>query len=217
MKKLLVTAALPYSNGRLHVGHIAGCYLPADIYVRYQRLLDRDVRFVCGSDDHGVAIMLTAERENRTPGETADHYNALQKRDFEGLGISFDIYSSTCRNPYHAKVSQDFFSRIHEGGYFEKQRSMQFYDESRKVFLPDRFVKGRCSYCGTEDQNGDQCENCGKVLDTETLQDAISVFSGERAVVRETVHWFLDLSRFDADVQAWIQSAMLREHTRKYL
>ncbi|MCI5066732.1 methionine--tRNA ligase [bacterium] len=217
MKKLLVTAALPYSNGRLHVGHIAGCYLPADIYVRYQRLIGREVKFVCGSDDHGVAIVLTSEKEGRTPQETARHYHDLQEADFRGLGISFDTFSSTSQNPCHAPRSQDFFLRLHEQGFFEKHSSRQFYDEEREMFLPDRFVTGTCSFCGAVDQNGDQCENCGKVLDVDTLRDAVSVVSGEPATVRETVHWFLDLGRFEEKVEQWFQSAFLRDQTRAFL
>lgn len=217
MKRLLVTAALPYSNGRPHVGHIAGAYLPADIYVRYQRLLGREVLFVCGSDDHGVAIMLTAEQEGKSPAEVAAYYNQEQQKAFDGLKISFDIYGSTSASAYHQKVSQDFFLRIYEKGLFEKQSSKQFYDESRKIFLPDRFVKGECGYCGTANQNGDQCENCGKVLDVDTLKDAVSVFSGEPATVRETTHWFLDLSQCEDIVSDWIDKSLLRDHTRNYV
>jgi methionyl-tRNA synthetase len=217
MKKLLVTAGLPYSNGRLHVGHIAGAYLPADIYVRYQKLTGRDVRYVCGSDDHGVAIMLSAQKEDKTPAAVAQHYNKLQQRDFESIGIDFDVYGSTSQTEFHAKCSQDFFLKLYERGDFEKQSSVQFYDEEREMFLPDRFVKGTCGYCNTEDQNGDQCENCGKVLDAETLKDARSVFSGQPATTRETVHWYLDLSRFEKEVTDWIESAHLREHTKSFV
>lgn len=216
-KRLLVTAALPYSNGRLHVGHIAGAYLPADIYVRYQRLTGRDVRFVCGSDDHGVAILLTAENEGKTPAEVASFYSDRQKKDFEGLGIAFDVYGSTSRTPYHAKTSQDFFLKLHEKGYFEKRKTRQFFDESKGVFLPDRYVKGTCGFCGTPDQNGDQCENCGKVLDVESLKEARSTLSGKPAGVKETVHWFLDLTRFEGTVRDWVETASLRENTRTYV
>lgn len=217
MKRLLVTAALPYSNGRPHVGHVAGCYLAADTYVRYQRLTGRDVRFVCGSDDHGVAIVLSADREGKTPAEVAEYYGKIQKEDFESLGIHFDVYSSTSRNPYHAQTSQNFFLELYKKDYFEKKSTEQFYDPVKKQFLPDRFVKGVCGYCSTPDQNGDQCENCGKVLDSTTLLEAKSVLSGEPAVVRETVHWFLDLSRFSTVVEEWLDGATIREHTRNYV
>ncbi len=216
-KRVLVTSALPYSNGILHVGHIAGAYLPADIYVRFLRLKGVDVRYVCGSDDHGVAIMITAEKEGKTPAEAARHYYERQKKAFEGIGISFDIYGATSRNPCHYKTSQDFFLSLYDKGYFHKKETQQFYDASRKVFLPDRYVKGTCGYCDTPDQNGDQCENCGKMLDVDTLKDARSVISGQPAEVRSTKHWFLDLSRFEGMVREWLDRAILRDHTRNYV
>ena len=216
-RKVLVTAGLPYSNGRLHVGHLGGAYIPADIYVRYLRMTGADVRFVCGSDDHGVAIMITAEQEGKTPAEVAQHYQKLQAQDFEGMGITFDIYSGTSINPYHAKVSQDFFKAIHDKGYFEKQSSRQFYDEARAAFLPDRYVKGTCGYCGTVEQNSDQCENCGKMLDIDTLKNPKSTVSGQPATIRETVHWFLDLSRFEKEVTEWLDKAELRDQTKAYV
>jgi methionyl-tRNA synthetase len=176
-----------------------------------------DVKFICGSDDHGVAIMITADKEGKTPREVADFYREKQMSDFSGMGMSFDIYSGTSINPYHAKTSQDFFQALHSKGYFEKQSSRQFYDESKSAFLPDRYVKGTCGYCGTLDQNSDQCENCGKVLDIDTLTSPVSVLSGQAAVVRETVHWFLDLSRFKDEVEGWFAQAKLREQTRAYV
>jgi len=216
-RKVLVTAGLPYSNGRLHVGHLGGAYIPSDIYVRYLRLAGAEVRYVCGSDDYGVAIMLTAEKEHKTPREVADFYRDHQARDFNGMGISFDIYSGTSCNPFHSKTSQDLFLSVHSKGYFEKQTSRQFFDESKGMFLPDRYVQGTCAHCKTPDQNGDQCESCGRVLDIDTLLDARSVLSGNSAVVRETMHWFLDLSRFRASVEKWFESAQLRDQTRSYV
>ncbi len=216
-KRVLVTAALPYSNGRLHVGHIAGAYLPSDIYVRFLRLRGVDTRFICGSDDHGVAIMITAKKEGKTPAEIAKFYNERQRLDFEGLGINFDIYGSTGQNPYHASRSQAFFRSLYDKGYFSKESTRQFYDESRQMFLPDRFVTGTCAYCNTAGQHGDQCENCGKMLDVDTLKDAKSALSGEPTTIRETVHWFLDLSRFQDEVAQWIDKAYLRDHTRSYV
>jgi methionyl-tRNA synthetase len=216
-RRVLVTAGLPYSNGRLHVGHLGGAYIPSDIYVRYLRLTGADVRFVCGSDDYGVAIMLTAEKEGKTPREVADFYRSKQIEDFAGMGMSFDHYSGTSSNPLHAKTSQDFFLALYKKGYFEKQSSRQFYDERKEVFLPDRYVKGTCGFCGTTEQAGDQCENCGKVLDVDSLKDAISVMSSGPATVRDTVHWFLDLSRFRAEVEGWIARAELRDQTRAYV
>jgi methionyl-tRNA synthetase len=216
-RKVLITGALPYSNGRLHVGHLAGAYIPADTFARYLRLTGANVRFICGSDDHGVAIMLTADKEKRTPAEVANFYRQKQNADFSGIGMSFDIYGGTSQSPHHVKTSQDFFLALHQKGYFEKQSSRQFYDDVKGVFLPDRYVKGTCGLCGAADQNGDQCESCGKVLDIDTLLNPVSVMSGSAAVVRETVHWFLDLSRFEEPVRRWLESAQMREHTRSYV
>ncbi|MCB0405130.1 MAG: methionine--tRNA ligase [Bdellovibrionales bacterium] len=216
-KRVLVTSGLPYSNGRLHVGHIAGAYLPADIYVRYLRLTGREVSFVCGSDDHGVAIMLTADKEGKTPAEVAQHYHRLQKADFEGLGIHFDVYGSTSQTKFHAKTSQNFFLKLFEKNCFEKKVTRQHYDETKQVFLPDRYVKGTCSFCDTPNQNGDQCENCGKVLDIETLKNPISVLSGKPASVRETTHWFLDLTQFQGAVERWLEKAEMRDTTKNYV
>jgi methionyl-tRNA synthetase len=161
--------------------------------------------------------MLTAEREGKTPGAVADFYRARQVEDFAGMGMSFDIYSGTSSNPFHTKTSQEFFLALHRKGYFEKQTSRQFYDELKGVFLPDRYVKGTCGFCGAIDQAGDQCESCGKVLDVDTLKDVVSVMSGGRATVRETVHWFLDLSRFREQVEGWLARAELRDQTRAYV
>lgn len=216
-EKLLVTAALPYANGDIHAGHVAGAYLPADTYVRFMRLRGRKVRFICGSDDFGVAIMLRATADGTTPDEVARRYHAAQAADFEGLGISFDVYGATSQNPYHIRCSQDFFNAIYEKGYFEKQISRQFYDEGAGMFLPDRFVKGRCGYCAAADQHGDQCENCGKILDVESLQEPRSVVTGNPATVRETAHWFLDLSRFEETVGKWLEKAEIRDTSKRYV
>lgn len=216
-KRYLITSGLPYSNGRLHTGHIAGAYLPADIYTRFLRLCGHDVRFICGSDDHGVAIMLSAMKSDKQPQEIVDYYNELQQQDFAGLQIEFDIYGSTSRNPYHVKTSQDLFLRLYNKGFFEKQRARQFYDEQKSVFLPDRFVKGECGYCGANNQNGDQCENCGKVLDVDTLLNAYSVLSNQPATIKESVHWFLDLARFEKGIKEWLSRPVIREQTRSYV
>jgi len=216
-RKVLVTAGLPYSNGRLHVGHLGGAQLPADIYSRYLRMTGADVRYVCGSDDYGVAIMLTAEKEGKSPREVADYYRSKQIEDFAGMDVAFDVYSGTSSNPLHSKISQDFFLAIERKGFFEKQSSRQFFDESRKAFLPDRYVKGTSEYCGATDQNSDQCENCGKVLDIDSLKDPRSVVSGNPAVLKETIHWFIDLSKFKGDVEKWIEGSFLREQTRSYV
>ncbi len=216
-KKLLVTGALPYPNARPHVGHLGGCYLPADTFVRYKRLAGTEVRFICGSDDHGVAIMITAEKEGKTPAEISQHYNALQKSDFAKLGIEFDIYSGTSRSPSHVERSQEFFLNLHKQGLFEKQITRQFYDTARQTFLADRYVKGTCSFCSAKDQNSDQCENCGNMLDVDTLLDAYSTVSGQPASIEETTHWFIDLSKFADQVEGWLERADVRDHTRNYV
>lgn len=216
-KRILVTAGLPYSNGRLHVGHIAGAYLPADIYVRFMRLNGKDVRYVCGSDDHGVAIKLTAEKEGKNPGEVAKYYNECQQRAFEGLGIRFDVFGATSQTKSHTKTSQDFFLNLHGKGYFEKVETRQFYDETKQMFLPDRYVKGTCKYCHTADQNSDQCENCGKILDIDTLEDVRSTSSGGSVSAKQTVHWFLDLSKVEQMVENWLAEATIRDHTKNYV
>jgi len=216
-KRLLVTAALPYSNGGLHVGHIAGAYLPADIYVRYSRLIGRETLFVCGSDDHGVANVIAAGKEGKTPAEVAKHYHDRQAEDFKGLGIDFDIYDSTSGNETHTKRSQAFFKTLYDKGRFEKKESEQFYDEKKEMFLPDRFVEGTCGFCGAKDQRGDQCEDCGKVLDMASLKSARSALTGEPASVRKTTHWYLDLGQSQDVVGDWIEKADLRKGTRAYV
>lgn len=217
MKNLLITCGLPYSNGMLHVGHIAGCYLPADIYVRYQRSKSRQVLFICGSDDHGVPIKLTADKENKSPAEIATYYNQRQQKDFQELGISFDIYGATSNSEFHTQTSQDFFKTLYDKGYFEKKSSKQFYDSAENMFLPDRYVKGTCTYCNAKDQNSDQCEECGKELDAEHLKDPYSIISKKSASLEETYHWYLDLTRFEKAVTTWLDNATTREHTKKFV
>jgi methionyl-tRNA synthetase len=216
-RRVLVTSGLPYSNGKLHFGHVSGALLPADVYSRYLRMTGADVRYVCGSDDYGVAIMMTADKEGKSPREVADYYRSTHIPDAAALGIRFDIYSGTSSNPYHAKTSQDFFLAVYNKGYFVKEKSKQFFDESKGVFLPDRYVKVTCGFCGAVDQNSDQCEACGKVLDVDSVKDPRSVVSGGAASIRETMHWFLDLSRFKSEVERWIDTSFLREPTRAYV
>lgn len=216
-KKSLITCGLPYSNGNLHVGHIAGCYLPADIYVRYLRLKEKEVMFICGSDDHGVPIKLAADEQGKTPKEIATFYNKQQKKDFAGIGINFDTYGSTCDSEYHTQTSQEFFKILFDKGYFDKQSSKQFYDETSNMFLPDRYVKGTCGYCKSEDQNSDQCEECGKVLDVDNLDNAYSVLTKTPASIKETFHWYLDLTKFEDAVSNWLKTADARDHTRNFV
>lgn len=207
-RKFLVTAALPYSNGRLHVGHIAGAYLPADIYVRYLRARGDDVLFVCGSDDHGAAIELSALMEQTTPTTIVAKYNALQRESFTGLGISVDVYGGTHHPDFyscHQQLSQEFFSAIHQKGYFTKVTSRQWYDTKANKFLPDRYVTGTCYVCGSDKANGDQCEGCGNTMEALRLLKPCSVLSGTTPEVRETTHWHLRLAAFEEPLRAWLQ------------
>jgi len=207
--RYLVTAALPYSNNRLHVGHIAGAYLPADTYVRYLRACGHEVRFICGSDDNGVAIEISALAEHSTPERIAAHYHDQQERDFAGLRIEFDVYGGTHHPDFvalHERLSQDLFKRIYEQGFFTKRRTKQLYDSQANRFLPDRFVRGICHHCGFDRATGDQCEACGRMIDPLLLGSPISVLSGKPAEVRETTHWYLRLGDFEGRLREWLES-----------
>jgi methionyl-tRNA synthetase len=210
-QRYLVTAALPYSNGRLHVGHIAGAYLPADVYVRYLRSVGRDVLFICGSDDNGGAIEISAAREGTTPEAIVRKYHASQEASFRGLGISFDVYGGTHTEGFverHTELSRQFFKTIHAKGYFEKKAVRQLYDPAAGRFLADRYVVGRCHYpdCGYPKAYGDQCENCGRTVDPLQLGSPTSVLTGSAVEFRETTHWFLKLGRFESPLREWLQS-----------
>jgi len=165
-KRLLVTAALPYANVPVHIGHLAGCYLPADIYTRYQRAQKRDIKFICGSDEHGVPITIRAMKEGITPQDVVDKYNVIIRDSFAGMGISCDIYSRTS-NPTHKETSQAFFKKLYDDGLFEERESEQYYDEEKDVFLADRYIIGTCPNCGNPNAYGDQCEKCGTSLSPE--------------------------------------------------
>lgn len=210
-RKFLVTAALPYANGRPHVGHVAGCYLPADIYVRYLRSRGDDVRFICGSDDYGVPALLTARKEGVEPSEVVRKYSELQKADFDGLGIRFDLYGGTSSSPHHTAISQAIFRQVHENGYFLKREIEQLYDPQAGMFLADRYVRGTCYHdidgvpCGHPEAYGDQCEKCGRTIDALLLINPVSVITGARPEVRKTVHWFLDLSKFERPLADWLE------------
>ncbi len=208
-RQFLVTAALPYSNGRLHVGHIAGAYLPADTYVRYLRATGADVRFICGSDDNGVAALKTAREQNRSVEELTAHFNQAQQRDFAGLRIEFDIYGGTHQPEYvaiHEKLSQQFFLRINEKGFFTKRTTKQLYDTQANQFLPDRFVRGTCPHCSSDKAFGDQCEDCGRSVDQTALRNPVSLMSGSTPQLRETVHWYLRLDRLQSRLASWLAS-----------
>lgn len=209
-KRYLVTSALPYSNNRLHVGHIAGAYLPADTFVRYLRACGHDVLFICGSDDNGVAIEISALQAGTTPQEISTLYNTRQKQDFEGLRIDFDVYGGTHQPGYadlHAQLSQEFFRRIYERGYFTKRRTRQLFDAKAGRFLPDRYVRGTCPLCKDHETYGDQCDRTGSVIDALDLIEPRSVLNPDaRPEVRETAHWYLRLAEFERPLREWLES-----------
>jgi len=202
-RKVLVTSALPYANGPIHLGHLAGAYLPADIFVRFCRLSGRDVVYICGTDEHGVPITLTADREGITPQEVVDRWYAHISRTFQRAGISFDHFSRTSL-PVHHETSQDFFLRIYDQGLLTRKVEKQLYDQSSSRFLPDRYVAGTCYHCGYEQCSGDQCEDCGKPIDPLLLKKPKSKLTGETPVVKETAHWYLPLDRFQDKLAAWL-------------
>lgn len=191
-KKHLVTAALPYANGPVHIGHMAGCYLPADIYVRYQRAKGEDVLFVCGSDEHGVAITIKAKKEGITPQQVVDKYNGIIKDAFANFGITFDIYSRTS-NPTHHETAQAFFKDLYDKEAFEEKETEQYYDVEAQQFLADRYIIGTCPVCGNPNAYGDQCENCGTSLDPKELKDVRSALSDSKPELRTSKNWFLNL------------------------
>lgn len=202
-KRYTVTSALPYANGPLHVGHIAGAYLPADIYVRYLRMKGEDVVFICGSDEHGAAITIRAKKEGITPQEIVDKYHAINKQAFEGLGISFDMYHRTS-SKLHYDTAQEFFLYLYNKGVFEEQESEQYYDEEYQQFLADRYIIGTCPNCGNEDAYGDQCEKCGTSLSPLELKNPRSTLSDKTPVLRTTKHWYLPLNKYENWLRDWI-------------
>ncbi|MFC0263699.1 methionine--tRNA ligase [Fontibacter flavus] len=202
-KRYTVTSALPYANGPLHIGHLAGCYIPSDIYVRYLRSNDRDVAYVCGSDEHGVAITIKAKKEGITPQEVVDRYHEIMKKSFEEFGISFDHYSRTSAKIHH-ETAAGFFKDLYEKGEFLEQVTEQYYDEEAGQFLADRYIEGTCPKCGHDGAYGDQCEKCGSSLNPTDLINPKSKLSGSTPVLRETKHWFLDLARYTDFLKNWI-------------
>lgn len=202
-KRYLITSALPYANGPVHIGHLAGVYIPSDIYVRYLRLRGRDVIWVCGSDEHGVPITIKARREGVTPQDIVDKYNKIIKDSFDGLGISFDIYSRTS-SKMHAKTASDFFLELYNKGEFTEETTMQYYDEDAGIFLADRYITGTCPKCGSEGAYGDQCEKCGSTLNATELINPKSTVSGSQPVMKETKHWYLPLDKHEPFLRKWI-------------
>ena len=202
-KRTTVTSALPYANGPVHIGHLAGVYVPADIYVRYLRLKKEDVIFIGGSDEHGVPITIRAKKEGITPQDVVDRYHTLIKKSFEEFGVSFDVYSRTTSKTHHDTAS-DFFRKLYDKGEFIEKTSMQYYDEEAKTFLADRYITGECPHCHAEGAYGDQCEKCGTSLSPTDLINPKSAISGSQPVMRETKHWYLPLDKHEEWLRQWI-------------
>lgn len=202
-KRYTITAALPYTNGPIHIGHLAGVYVPADIYARYLRLQGKDVAFVCGSDEHGVAISMKAKKEGITPQEVIDKYDGIIRKSFEDFGIAFDNYSRTSAKIHHDTASE-FFRKLYDDGKFIEETTEQLYDEKADQFLADRFVIGTCPKCGNEEAYGDQCEKCGTSLNATDLINPKSTITGTKPVLKSTKHWFLPLNEYDAFLREWI-------------
>ena len=202
-KRYLVTSALPYANGPVHIGHLAGVYIPSDIYTRYLRLRGEDVISVCGSDEHGVPITIKARQEGVSPQDIVDKYHGIIKESFRRLGMSFDIYSCTT-SPTHHKTASDFFRKLYDDGKFIEQTSQQYYDEEAGQFLADRYIVGTCPHCQNERAYGDQCEKCGSTLNATDLIGPKSAITGSTPVLRETKHWFLPLDRYEEFLRKWI-------------
>ncbi|CAN5243793.1 methionine--tRNA ligase [soil metagenome] len=204
-KRTLVTSALPYANGPIHLGHLAGAYLPADLYTRYLRLKGEDVLHICGSDEHGVPITIAAEKEGITPQEVVDKFHVQNKEVFERFGIDFDYYGRTSSDT-HKKTSQEFFKTLHDQGIFNKKTEEQLFDEEADMFLPDRYVKGTCPECGHTEAYGDQCEKCGSSLSPTELIDPVSSITGNKPILKNTEHWYLPLGDFQERLEEWIDS-----------
>ena len=206
-KRTTVTAALPYANGGVHIGHLAGVYVPADIYVRYLRLKKREVVFIGGSDEHGVPITIRAKKEGVTPQDVCDRYHKLIKDSFEEFGISFDVYSRTT-SPTHNKFASDFFRKLYDDGKLVEKESEQYYDEEARQFLADRYIMGECPHCGNPNAYGDQCEKCGSDLSPMELKNPHSTISGSQPVIRKTKNWYLPLNNY----QKWLKQWILEDH-----
>ena len=214
-KRTTVTSALPYANGPVHIGHLAGVYVPADIYVRYLRLKGEDVVFIGGSDEHGVPVTIRAKKENCTPQDVVDRYHKIIKDSFQEFGISFDIYSRTTSNVHH-EVASDFFRKLYDKGEFIEKESEQYYDEEAKQFLADRYIVGECPRCHAQGAYGDQCEKCGSALSPEELINPVSKLSGAKPVLRKTKHWYLPLDQHEEWLRKWILDGHKEWRTNVY-
>lgn len=203
-EKILVTSALPYANGKIHLGHLSGAYLPADVYVRYNRLKGNDIIYVCGSDEHGVPITITADQEGIKPQDVIDRYHEQNKAAFEKFGMSFDIYSRTSI-PVHHETAKEFFTSYHSKNLLNESKSMHFYDEKAKMFLPDRYVEGTCPRCGNEEARSDECENCMAQYDPSELLKPKSKITGDTPVLKETTHWYFPLGKFQERLEDYLK------------
>lgn len=204
-KRILVTSALPYANGPIHLGHLAGAYLTPDFYVRYKRRTDADVAFICGSDEHGVPITIAAEKEGVSPQDIVDRYHEMNKKVFEEFGISFDFYGRTSSKVHH-ETSQEFFRNLNQKGFFKKKTEEQLYDPKADMFLPDRYVKGTCPNCGYEEAYGDQCEKCGTSLSPTELIEPVSALTGEKPELKKTEHWYMPLGEVQPKLEKWLET-----------
>ena len=202
---IIVTSALPYANGPLHLGHLAGAYLTADFFVRYKRLQSEDILFICGSDEHGVPITIAAEKEGVSPQDIVDRYHEWNKETFKKMGISFDYYSRTSSSVHH-NTSQEIFTELNEKGFFKVKSEELFYDESTQMFLPDRYIKGECPKCGYGEAFGDQCEKCGNSLNPSDLINPVSSISGKTPIRKETQHWYMPLGEMQDKLESWIKT-----------
>ena len=207
-ERYTITAALPYANGPLHIGHLAGAYLPADIYARFLRLMGKDVLFICGSDEHGAAITMRAKKEGLTPLEIINKYHNQFEQTFKEMGISFDIYHRTSSQIHH-ETAQEFFSKLHENGEFTEIETEQYYDEASNQFLADRYIIGTCPKCGHKEAYGDQCESCGSTLSPTELINPKSTLSGETPILKSTSHWYLPLDKYESWLRTWIETGIL--------
>lgn len=203
-KRTLVTSALPYANGPLHLGHLAGAYLPADLFVRYRRLKGDDIVYICGSDEHGVAITMAAEKEGISPQDVVNKFHEMNKEAFEQFGISFDYYGRTS-SPTHYETAKEFFKELYDKNVFVRKTEEQLYDEQAQMFLPDRYVKGTCPNCGYEEAYGDQCENCGTSLSPTELADPVSAITGDIPITKKTEHLYLPLGTFQPKLEEWLE------------
>ena len=214
-RRTLVTCALPYANGPVHIGHLAGVYVPADIYVRYLRMKGEDVLFICGSDEHGVPITIKAKKEGCTPQDVVDRYHSIIKKSFEGFGINFDIYSRTSSRT-HSEVASEFFRKMYDEGKFIEKESEQYFDTEANTFLADRYIVGTCPKCGNEGAYGDQCEKCGSTLSPDELLNPHSALSGSTPVKKKTKHWYLPLDRYEPWLKEWILDGHKEWRTNVY-